>query len=42
MAFMMTTMKGYAAELREVHSCGEEMNDAILDYIGGIKVIKVI
>ncbi|MDD3219391.1 MAG: ABC transporter ATP-binding protein [Lachnospiraceae bacterium] len=40
MAFMMTTMKGYAQNYEKSIHVGKKMNDAILDYIGGIKVIK--
>lgn len=40
MLFMMTTMKGYAGNYEKSLHVGKKMNDAILDYIGGIKVIK--
>lgn len=40
MLFMMTTLKGYAENYEKSLHVGKKMNDAILDYIGGIKVIK--
>lgn len=40
MLFMMSTMVGYAKNYEKSLAVGKKMNDSILDYIGGIKVIK--
>ncbi len=40
MVFMMGMMKGYAEKYSEAVKTGKEMNDAIVEYIGGVKEIK--
>lgn len=40
MIFMMGSMKGYSENYEKSLHIGKKMNDAIMDYIGGIKVIK--
>ena len=40
MSLMMGMMKSYAENYAQSIKIGKEMNDAILEYIGGIKVIK--
>lgn len=40
MMFMMGMMKGYSEKYAESVRTGREMNDAIVEYIGGVKEIK--
>lgn len=40
MIFMMGMMKGYADKYAEAVKTGREMNDAVVEYIGGVKEIK--
>lgn len=40
MAFMMPAMKNYGAQYAGSVKVGQEMNAAIVEYIGGIEVIK--
>lgn len=40
MIFMMATMKSYPAKYQESVHIGKKMNDAIVEYVGGIEVIK--
>lgn len=40
MIFMMGVMKSYSENFAESVRIGREMNDAIVEYIGGVKVIK--
>lgn len=40
MLFMMSTMMGYAKNYEKSLVTGKKMNDSILDYISGIRVIK--